>query len=362
MLTCFTGCAVSPPKDIPLTGAVSGPSTGPEDVLYQEKNSHVTGVWTDNYNISVGDKIGLEFPYKPEYSTDVTVLPDGTISVMLLGRIFAAGKTTRNLKEELSSGFLELTKKNDITDPADIQRKKYLIQPQDILDIKFSSHPDLDETLVVRPDGRITLRLVNTVIAEGKTPEKLQAELKELYSGHLIDRDLVVIVRETSSNSYYIDGSKIRPVIRDLDEINVVVRRYAQLQIYVGGEVKNPGFYDFGRPISALQAIITAGGTTDRSELRTVAIIRKAYNGKGMLYIRNLKSDRVGMGGESDNPIETAANSDMVLRPYDVIIVPISEIAATGLFVERYLYDIIPNLRNIVNFGFVYDLNSDSNN
>ena len=298
------------------------------------------------------------FPYQPDYTTQSMVLPDGTISVMLLGQVQAAGKTSAQLRHELSAGYKALDAANDFSDPEKIKIKKYFIQPQDILEIKFSTHPELDDTVTVRPDGRISLRWINTVVAEGKTPEQLNEQLQNSYSDHLGDPELVIILRKSFNNPFHINGTKKWPFLRQLDEVYVNVRSYAQLQIYVGGEVKKSGFYDYRHPLTTLQAIIAAGGATDRAELRTVAVIRKDLKGKGTIFIRDLKTGfRPEKPDRFDRRLRTTASNDLVLRPYDIVIVPMSRIASIGIFVEQHLYSLIPNLRDIVNFNFVYDLN-----
>jgi len=71
--------------------------------------------------------------------------------------------------------------------------KEYRIQPGDQLDIKLFYNPELNEQLTVRPDGRITLQLVNDVLAAGLTPAELTAVLTKAYATELRNPKVAVI-------------------------------------------------------------------------------------------------------------------------------------------------------------------------
>jgi protein involved in polysaccharide export with SLBB domain len=62
---------------------------------------------------------------------------------------------------------------------------EYRIQPGDQLDIKFFYNPELNETVVVRSDGKISLQLIDEVHASGLTPVQLDRELSRLYTPEL---------------------------------------------------------------------------------------------------------------------------------------------------------------------------------
>jgi len=109
--------------------------------------------------------------------------------------------------------------------------EEYRIQAGDQLDIKFFYNKDLNEQVTVRPDGRISLQLVKTVVAAGLTPEQLTVNLKKAYSVHLKDPEIAVIVRSFSSQ-----------------------------RIYVDGEVGKPGMLPLTGPTTVRQAISQAGG------------------------------------------------------------------------------------------------------
>ncbi len=110
----------------------------------------------------------------------------------------------------------------------------YQIQLGDALDIKFFYHPELNESVIVRPDGRISLQLVHEVQASGLTPEQLRNSLQNRY------------------------GSQISQ-----PEIAVIVRSFTAQKVYVDGEVAKPGLVPLAGQMTVLQSIASAGGLKD---------------------------------------------------------------------------------------------------
>lgn len=98
----------------------------------------------------------------------------------------------------------------------------------------------------MRPDGKITLQLVGEMEAKGKTPAQLREELVNAYTGQL-----------------------------RIPEVAVIVRSLSNRRVYVGGDVLHAGVFDMPRPITALEAIMQAGGFDyRRAEISNVVIIR----------------------------------------------------------------------------------------
>src|SRR5665811_308373 len=82
--------------------------------------------------------------------------------------------------------------------------EEYRIQAGDQLDIKFFYNKDLNEQVTVRPDGRISLQLVRSIVAAGLTPEQLTDQLTKAYSAQIKDPEVAVIVRSFSSQRVYV--------------------------------------------------------------------------------------------------------------------------------------------------------------
>ncbi len=183
----------------------------------------------------------------------------------------------------------------------------YRIYPGDVLDVSAPSAPELNRTVTVEPDGRISLPLIGVVMAADRTVPDLAQTLTHIYSGQLV-----------------------RP------EIDVDVKTATPLRIFVGGEVGKPGVYDMPGDINALQAVILAGGFTPNARLSQVAIIRRGPGGRAMMRTVDLH-----------NAIFSASVTDAIpLRRLDVIYVPRTGLGNLAFMVQA--------LRNIVPVQFSY--------
>ncbi len=200
---------------------------------------------------------------------------------------------------------------------SDVPEKKYILQVGDEIEIKFYYDSELNEFLEIRPDGNISMQLISEVAAAGLTPPELESVLKSKYAEILLQPELTVIVRGFSSQ-----------------------------KIYVGGEVGTPGIVIIDGSLTALQAIIQAGGFADSSAIKSVIVMRDQGTGKPIFKTINLKEDLAGHKQYNDIP----------LKPYDVVFVPKSTIAKLNQFVTQYIKELIPISYNL-GFSWVYDLN-----
>jgi len=189
---------------------------------------------------------------------------------------------------------------------------EYTINVGDELDVKFFFNPDLNEHVVVRPDGRISLQLVPEIVAAGLTPRELTTQLKQGYAGEL-------------SNP----------------ELTVIMRTFAAQKVFVGGEVTKPGEFHLVRSLTVLQAVSMAQGFTDTARLSEVIVIRRNVDRTPLVVPVNLKHAIDG----------TDTAQDMTLMPFDVVYVPKSAIANVNKFLDQYIRKNIP-----VSFAFRYDL------
>ena len=175
---------------------------------------------------------------------------------------------------------------------------EYRISAGDRLNVKFFYNADLNQEVVVRPDGRISLQLVQEVMAAGLTPAELTEELGKGYSKHL-----------------------------EQPEITVIVNAFGGQRIYVGGEVGAPGLREIGGPTTALQAIAASGGFKDTARKDEVAVIRRGPENKPFIIALNLKKAMDG----------TDLSQDIYLVPYDTVLVPKSNIADVNLWTQQYI-------------------------
>lgn len=177
---------------------------------------------------------------------------------------------------------------------------EYRIGSGDALSVKLFYTAELNEDVVVRPDGRISLQLVGDVIVGGRTAEDVSQELRERYAAFLSQPNVAVIVRGFGSQ-----------------------------KAFVGGEVKQPCMVPIDGRMTLADAVFSAGGALDTAAMSSVILIRKG-EGDREVY-------RVDLNGalEGKDPLP-------VLRAYDVVYVPKSFIAQVGMYVDLYINSLIP--------------------
>jgi len=296
------------------------------------------------YLINVGDEVELKFPYRPDFNERLTVGDDGMISPSLTEPVLAAGKPSEMLEAELRE-LLRLREYDPAANRERIDQTKYLISSGDEIEVRFTLHHELNDSVTVRTDGRISLARVRTVIAEGKSPQELEKELIERYSEFVPRPELVVIMRKTTSQSVYVNGVHKRVALKDIGEVSVVVTRKAPRLVYVTGEVGTPRVVTYQPRMTALRAIVSAGGAKRSANLSRVTIIRRqgAFGGTEMSV--NLHSHNYLDGGYSDMP----------LLPNDIVVVPKTKIAKIQDFLDQHVYDLFPPTRNSA-FNLIYNL------
>jgi len=190
----------------------------------------------------------------------------------------------------------------------------YRIGPGDELEIKFFYTKEMNETIKVRPDGFISLQLVDDVKAAGLTPQELDDDLTKRYAPHLKN-----------------------PVI------TVLVRSFPAFRAYVGGEVAVPQLVSLEGGLTPLQAIFRAGGVRPTAHMKSVVLIRKGPQGEAISYQLDLSDDAISAGQR---------DLRVALKSSDVIYVPRSPIANANLFVQQYISDLL--LYRGVQLGYSY--------
>lgn len=288
-----------------------------------------------DYRIAVNDELDIKFPDQAFLNESLRVRPDGNISLQVIGTVRAEGLTPEQLQDAMRQKLREQGQDG---------LKEYVIRANDDLEIRFLYQPALNERQMVRPDGKITLPYVNTIVAEGKTPEQLTMELRKLYAKSLRVPELVVIVRNASVQSYRVGNRTVRAG-SDILEPTVIVRSYTLPQIFVGGEVARPGVLTYRRSQTLMQAIIEAGGFKPTAELGSVVILRKSNSSQPLAIRRDLRGD---VSAESSN--------DIMLEPSDVVILPKTAGARLADLLEQNVYNILPPLKNSA-FSFLYQVN-----
>jgi polysaccharide export outer membrane protein len=158
----------------------------------------------------------------------------------------------------------------------------YVIGAQDVLDVSVWKEPEVSRIVPVRPDGKISLPLLNDVQAAGLTPAQLAQEITTGLKKYVTSPQVTVIV--TTINSQ---------------------------RVYIIGEVIRPGAFPMLPGMTVVQALSSAGGFTQFAKTKSI-FIRRIENGKEVKYQFNYKDVISGKRPEEDIP----------LRAGDTIVVP----------------------------------------
>jgi polysaccharide export outer membrane protein len=163
----------------------------------------------------------------------------------------------------------------------DSRTADYYIGPEDILDILVWKNPELSRTVPVRPDGKVSLPLVNDIQAAGLTPTELREQLTKRLGEYVPAAEVAVIVREVHS-----------------------------VKVAVVGAVRVPGRYEVNSPATVLEMIAQAQGLTEFASKDRIVVIRQTAAGRERIPF-NYR--RVADGSEKDN---------FFVQAGDIIVVP----------------------------------------
>lgn len=211
----------------------------------------------------------------------------------------------------------ELHQEADSTQqPLSLPDTSVALAPGDLVDVKFFYTPELNEAQQIRADGKITLQLAGDVPAAGLTPAELQKALEQKYTGLIENPSVAVIVRAMNHRN-----------------------------VYVSGSVNRPGMLEMPGHMTALSAIMQAGGFNLReAKLKNVLVIRQNDGARTVfsLDVRDaLKGD--------------APPAPFYLHPQDIVYVPRTTIVNAGQWVDQHITRIIPQP------GFTYFHTSGNN-
>ena len=157
---------------------------------------------------------------------------------------------------------------------------EYKIGVDDVLDIAVWNNTTVSRTVPVRPDGKITLPLINEVQAAGLTPSQLRASLMAKLVEYMPTPELSVIVREVHSNKNSVHG-----------------------------EVRKAGRYEITQRATVLDAVALAGGFNDWARRSKLVIMR--HDGAGVKRIPI-----------NYNRIVAEEDENVILQPGDIVVVP----------------------------------------
>ena len=158
---------------------------------------------------------------------------------------------------------------------------EFRLGPDDVIEVFVWKEPELSTTVVVRPDGKVSLPLIGELPTTGKTAMQLQKEIGEKLTQYVSE-----------------------PVV------NVMVKEVNSAKVSVLGEVKTPGIYKIKDRATVLDAIALAGGFTEYAKRNKVTIIRPASTGEQQRIKLNV-----------DDQIKSPKGDLFYILPYDKIYV-----------------------------------------
>jgi protein involved in polysaccharide export with SLBB domain len=175
--------------------------------------------------------------------------------------------------------------------------EEHTLAPNDEIEIRFPFYPDLNDRVLVGPDGRVSLQLVNTVAVGGLTVPDAAKLINERYAG----------------------------VIKD-PQATVTLRSYAPQNVFVDGWVNNPGLVRSDVPLTVSRAIAQAGGAKSGAHTDGILVLRRSSDGK-IYYYQVALGNYAGAGG----------GEDPLLKSYDVVYVPQTVFASLSDFLANYV-------------------------
>jgi polysaccharide biosynthesis/export protein len=156
----------------------------------------------------------------------------------------------------------------------------FVLGPEDVLSIVFWRDKDMSTQVTVRPDGKISLPLLDELQAAGLTPAELRVQLIEASKRFFANPTVTVVVNQINSR-----------------------------KVFITGQVVKPGSYVIAAPTTVLQLIAMSGGLKDFADAKGITIVRHE-RGQTSTFLFNYKEIR-------RNP-----RQNIELKPGDTIVVP----------------------------------------
>lgn len=167
---------------------------------------------------------------------------------------------------------------------------EYLIGPEDVLDIAVWNNTEMSRTVPVRPDGKISLPLLNDVHADGMTPMQLRDALAASLAEFIAAPNVSVIVREIHS-----------------------------FKVAVIGEVKTPGRFELKGRATVLDLLALAGGPTEYAARGRIVVLRREPNGTRQIPF---PYDKLTEKNEPATASKSNGQHNFCVQPGDVVLVP----------------------------------------
>jgi protein involved in polysaccharide export with SLBB domain len=255
---------------------------------------------TKTYILSVADELRVEFAYHLDMNRDLTVRPDGNITMPKKGAVLALGLNTLQLQDKI----IELYS-NEFIDPVvTVTMLQYNRTIDRLKRAITTSARGQSKLSTIRPDGYLSFPVIDDVLAGGKTLPELKEILQKQYHAQVDNLTITLILKVMKANVMYIFGEVARPNSYVVDGTNTIS-----------------------------QIVSRAGGFLNTAERSTVLVISRDKKRKPWGRLVNI--EKVLYYGDT--------SQDIILNQYDVVYVPKSTIARSNLFVEQFINNMIPS-------------------
>jgi polysaccharide export outer membrane protein len=259
------------------------------------------------YEINVGDEIIVESATDKDLRRNLIVLPDGTITLPLLGQVRAAQRTIPQLRDDLEKLYRRYYKVPAVTvTPIKVDTQledlRYTVSGRSGFGGQFLSSK-------ITPEGTVQLPAVGSVPAQGMTLDEFSREL----------------------------NARFREKIEGVEVIPVLTQR-APRYVYVLGEVRLPGRYTLEAPTTVMQAIAMAGSYNNGAHIAQIVVFRRADDWRLIATTVDLRNALLGK--------VPCPQGEIWLSDADLVIVPKSRILWTNNMIEliftKGLYGVVP--------------------
>lgn len=165
--------------------------------------------------------------------------------------------------------------------------ERYLVQPGDVIEVQYRYSPEFNQIITVQPDGYVSLQVGGDVKVSGKNVEQVRQLILQKVGERLKDPEATVILKE-----------------------------FQKPYIVVAGEVVQPGKIEMRERVTAIQAIMLAGGLKESARSSQIILFRKINSDTAEVKVLNLKKIKRTSDLENDLTLQAG---DMLLVPRDTI-------------------------------------------
>lgn len=173
--------------------------------------------------------------------------------------------------------------------------ERYVLQPGDVMEIQYRYTPEFNQTLTVQPDGFISLQIGGDLKVSGRNLQEVRKLIMATAQTHLASPELTIILKE-----------------------------FQKPYVVVAGEVAQPGKFELREKLTAIQAVLLAGGFKDSAKSSQILVFRK------------LNADTAEVKSLNFKTLKTTSDleNDLTLQPGDMILVPRNRISKIERFVR----------------------------